>query len=51
MPIVVEAVERLQRAIRRPLLLLVGDGPERAPRAQLSDKPFVRFSGCSVATR
>jgi glycosyltransferase involved in cell wall biosynthesis len=46
LPIVVDAVERLQSRDPAPLLLLVGDGPERQRlEARCQDKPFVSFLG------
>jgi glycosyltransferase involved in cell wall biosynthesis len=46
LPIVVEAVERLQSRDPAPLLLLVGDGPERKRLEHgCQDKPFVSFLG------
>jgi len=46
LPIVVDAVERLQSRDPAPLLLLVGDGPERERlEATCQDKPFVSFLG------
>jgi glycosyltransferase involved in cell wall biosynthesis len=46
LPIVVEAVERLQSRDPAPLLLLVGDGPERKQlEDRCQDKPFVSFLG------
>jgi glycosyltransferase involved in cell wall biosynthesis len=46
LPVVVDAVERLQGRSPRPLLLIAGDGPERASlEARCRDKEFVRFVG------
>jgi glycosyltransferase involved in cell wall biosynthesis len=46
LPMVVEAVERLQSRDPAPLLLLVGDGPERKRLEHgCQDKPFVAFLG------
>jgi glycosyltransferase involved in cell wall biosynthesis len=46
LPIMVEAVERLQGRSPRPLLLIAGDGPERQPMEErCRDKEFVRFVG------
>jgi glycosyltransferase involved in cell wall biosynthesis len=46
LPIVVEAVARLQSRDPAPLLLLVGDGPERKRLEHgCQDKPFVSFLG------
>jgi len=46
LPIVVEAVERLQSRDPAPVLLLVGDGPERKRlEHRCQDKPFVSFLG------
>jgi glycosyltransferase involved in cell wall biosynthesis len=46
LPVVVEAVERLQGRSPRPLLLIAGDGPERqALEERCRDKEFVRFVG------
>ncbi|HET6279739.1 MAG TPA: glycosyltransferase [Polyangia bacterium] len=46
LPMVVEAVERLQGRALPPLLLIAGDGPERgALEALWRDKDFVRFVG------
>jgi glycosyltransferase involved in cell wall biosynthesis len=46
LPIVIEAVERLQARRPAPVLLIVGDGPERACLEQrCRDKSFVRFAG------
>ena len=45
-PIIVEAVERLQGRSPRPLLVVAGDGPERITFEQaFRDKEFVRFVG------
>jgi glycosyltransferase involved in cell wall biosynthesis len=45
-PIIVEAVERLQGRSPAPLLLLAGDGPDRLTLEQrYRDKEFVRFVG------
>ena len=45
-PIIVEAVERLQRRSPAPLLLIAGDGPERASLEQrYRHQEFVRFVG------
>jgi glycosyltransferase involved in cell wall biosynthesis len=45
-PIIVEAVERLQSRAPKPLLVIAGDGPERASfEATYRDKEFVRFVG------
>ncbi len=45
-PIIVEAVERLQIRAPRPLLVIAGDGPERAALEHTCrDKEFVRFVG------
>jgi glycosyltransferase involved in cell wall biosynthesis len=46
LPVVVEAVERLQSRVPAPLLLVVGDGPERQRlEAACRDKAFVSFAG------
>jgi glycosyltransferase involved in cell wall biosynthesis len=46
LPVIVEAVGRLQHRDPAPVLLVVGDGPERAYLEGLCrDKPFVRFAG------
>jgi glycosyltransferase involved in cell wall biosynthesis len=46
LPLVIEAVERLQHAPARPLLVVVGDGPARGALEELCrEKPFVRFVG------
>jgi len=46
LPVVVDAVERLQGRSPRPLLLIAGDGPERPSlEARCRDKEFVRFVG------
>jgi glycosyltransferase involved in cell wall biosynthesis len=46
LPIMVEAVERLQSRAPAPLLAIVGDGPERNRlEAQCQGKPFVSFLG------
>jgi glycosyltransferase involved in cell wall biosynthesis len=46
LPTIVEAVERLQHRSPAPVLLVVGDGPERAAlEARCEGKPFVRFAG------
>ena len=46
LPMVVEAVEQLQSRDPAPLLLLVGDGPERKRLEHgCQDKPFVSFVG------
>jgi glycosyltransferase involved in cell wall biosynthesis len=45
-PLIVEAVDRLQGRCPRPLLVIAGDGPEReAMEARYRDKEFVRFVG------
>ncbi len=45
-PTIVEAVERLQHRSPAPVLLVVGDGPERATlEARFAGKSFVRFTG------
>jgi glycosyltransferase involved in cell wall biosynthesis len=45
-PMIVEAVERLQGRSPRPLLLVAGDGPDReALELRYRDKEFVRFVG------
>jgi glycosyltransferase involved in cell wall biosynthesis/predicted metal-dependent phosphoesterase TrpH len=45
-PVIVEAVERLQGRAPRPLLVVVGDGPERVTLEQAyRTKEFVRFVG------
>jgi len=45
-PIIVEAVERLQGRSAPPLLMIVGDGPEgQALKARYGQLPFVRFAG------
>ena len=45
-PIIVEAVERLQARAPRPLLVIAGDGPERVDLEHMyRDKEFVRFVG------
>jgi len=45
-PVIVEAVERLQARAPRPLLVVVGDGPERVNLEQaFRTKEFVRFVG------
>jgi glycosyltransferase involved in cell wall biosynthesis len=49
LPIVVEAVERLQSRDPAPLLLVVGDGPERKRlEHRCQDKPFVSFLGLQM---
>jgi glycosyltransferase involved in cell wall biosynthesis len=46
LPVIVDAVGRLQDRASAPVLLFVGDGPERAVLEELCrDKPFVRFAG------
>lgn len=46
LPMIVEAVDRLQSTVRPPVLIVVGDGPERAAlRAACADKPHVVFAG------
>jgi glycosyltransferase involved in cell wall biosynthesis len=46
LPVVVEAVARLQGRRPQPLLVIVGDGPERATLEQrYRDRGFVRFVG------
>jgi glycosyltransferase involved in cell wall biosynthesis len=46
LPIVIEAVEALQSRRNPPLLLIVGDGPERGELEDLcAGKDFVRFVG------
>lgn len=45
-PVIVEAVERLQSRTPRPLLVVAGDGPERLTLEQAyRTKEFVRFVG------
>ncbi|HET6145913.1 MAG TPA: glycosyltransferase [Polyangia bacterium] len=45
-PVIVEAVERLQSRAPRPLLVVAGDGPERVTLEQAyRSKEFVRFVG------
>jgi glycosyltransferase involved in cell wall biosynthesis len=45
-PTIVEAVERLQHRSPPPVLLVVGEGPERAAlEARFAAKAFVRFTG------
>ncbi len=45
-PTIVDAVERLQHRSPAPVLLVVGDGPERAAlEARYRNCPFVRFAG------
>ena len=46
LPLIIEAVERLQGRQRPPLLVVVGDGPGRRDlEEQHGDKDFVRFLG------
>ncbi len=46
LPVIIDAVGRLQGRDPAPVLLVVGDGPDRACVEQLCrDKPFVRFAG------
>jgi glycosyltransferase involved in cell wall biosynthesis len=46
LPMVVQAVDRLQSTARPPVLVVVGDGPERAAlRAACASKPHVVFAG------
>jgi glycosyltransferase involved in cell wall biosynthesis len=46
LPLMVEAVERLQSRRPSPLLVVVGDGPERKRlEDRCQDKPFVSFLG------
>jgi glycosyltransferase involved in cell wall biosynthesis len=46
LPLIIEAVERLQGSPARPLLVVVGDGPARGGLEELCrDKAFVRFVG------
>jgi glycosyltransferase involved in cell wall biosynthesis len=46
LPVIVDAVERLQSRVPAPLLLVVGEGPERGRlEERCSDKPFVSFVG------
>jgi glycosyltransferase involved in cell wall biosynthesis len=46
LPMIVEAVDRLQSMVRPPVLMVVGDGPERAAlRAACANKPHVVFAG------
>jgi glycosyltransferase involved in cell wall biosynthesis len=46
LPVIVEAVGRLQGRDPAPVLVVVGDGPERGCLEDLCrDKPFVRFAG------
>ncbi|HEX4406249.1 MAG TPA: glycosyltransferase [Polyangia bacterium] len=46
LPLVIDAVERLQDRRPAPVLLIVGDGPERAClEEQCRSKTFVRFAG------
>jgi glycosyltransferase involved in cell wall biosynthesis len=45
-PLIIEAVERLQGRAVPPVLLVVGDGPDRAClEERFRDKSFVRFAG------
>ena len=44
LPLIVDAVERLQDGPRAPVLVIVGDGPERA-RLEQMHKPFVHLVG------
>ncbi len=46
LPVVIEAVEALQSRRNPPLLVIVGDGPERRELEELcTGKEFVRFAG------
>jgi glycosyltransferase involved in cell wall biosynthesis len=46
LPLIIEAVERLQGRRPAPVLLIVGDGPERAClEERCRGKSFVRFAG------
>jgi glycosyltransferase involved in cell wall biosynthesis len=46
LPVIVEAVERLQVRSPRPLLIIAGDGPDRlALEQRYRDREFVRFVG------
>jgi glycosyltransferase involved in cell wall biosynthesis len=46
LPVVIEAVERLQSRRPQPILLVVGDGPERDElERRYRGRPFVRFLG------
>jgi glycosyltransferase involved in cell wall biosynthesis len=48
LPIIIEAIGRLQSTIR-PVLVIVGDGPERAALERLCvDRPYVVFAGLQV---
>ena len=52
-PVIIEAVERLQARSPRPLLVIAGDGPERADaRAHaIATRSSFASSACSGATR
>jgi glycosyltransferase involved in cell wall biosynthesis len=46
LPVIVDAVEQLQSRVPAPLLLVVGEGPERSRlEERCRDKPFVSFLG------
>ena len=46
LPLIIEAVERLQHRDAPPVLVVVGDGPARAElEGRCEGKPFVRFVG------
>lgn len=46
LPMIVEAVDRLQSTARPPVLVVVGDGPERTVlRTTCTNKPHVVFAG------
>lgn len=46
LPVIIEAVGRLQGRQPAPVLVVVGDGPERAAlEARYGDRPFVLFAG------
>src|SRR5450432_1021977 len=46
LPVIIDAVERLQSRVPAPVLLVVGDGPERAClQERCRGKTFVRFAG------
>jgi glycosyltransferase involved in cell wall biosynthesis len=51
-PMIIEAVRRLQEEPPRPLLVIVGEGPERVSlEARFGGEPYVRFVGLQRGER
>ena len=52
LPMIVEAVRRLQDEPSRPMLVIVGEGPDEAIlKARFGDQPYVRFVGLQRGER